>query len=76
MMGLLSGLVFALIVPLLSACASTSSVDSYVNPAFNRSMFKSVAVMPLTNQLRHRDAEAPDADAKPCMPPDTENARC
>ena len=26
--------------------------------------------------LRHRDAEAPDADAKPCMPPDTENARC
>jgi len=21
--------------------------------------------------LRHRDAEAPDADAKPCMPPDT-----
>ena len=50
MMGLLRGLVFALIVPLLSACASTSSVDSYVNPAFNRSMFKSVAVMPLTNQ--------------------------
>ena len=49
-MGLLRGLVFALIVPLLSACASTSSVDSYVNPAFNRSMFKSVAVMPLTNQ--------------------------
>ena len=26
--------------------------------------------------LRHRDAEAPDAYAKPCMPPHTENARC
>ena len=26
--------------------------------------------------LRHRDAEAPDADAKPCMPTDTENAGC
>ena len=25
---------------------------------------------------RHRDAEAPDADAKQCMPPNTENARC
>ncbi|MFC0594155.1 hypothetical protein ACFOHU_16265 [Ottowia pentelensis] len=50
MNSVISKLFFVFSAIILTACAATSSVDSYVNPVLNKSSVKSIAVMPLTNQ--------------------------